>query len=389
MSTRRGIRTVAAAGAAFVMVVTSGMNAFAQETQETPAPPPAPEETPIGTPAPSPVATPEVPPDAKPSVTTGATKLKIGGVLWPFYVYDLTEGAEGENAWDVGRAYVNISPSWGERLYGRITPDLVREGPAVDPATGERFPVNTTGSLVFRLKYGYLGYKAAPWADLRIGMQQTPFVEFEENVWGHRFVAKSVVDEFYGMSSSDFGLAVRSKLLDGGLEVVVGGYNGEGYNRSETNKYKEVGARVTGRILPAGDEPGLRVTGFYSYGLRAADAEKVRAVGMLSYESPLFTAATQYTYLQEGDGLGSTVTGGGPSVFGIVKLPWNSEVLARVDVFDPDKSTDDDGVTRVIAGVGHRIHKKVRMVADFQMFDYEASGVDAEQAAFLHVEAGF
>lgn len=389
MKKTRGIRAIAA-GALIAAIGTSSMTAFAQQPAETATPEPTPVATPAAAPTPPPAAAPVADaPVEKPAVGTGATKLKVGGVLWPIYVYDLTEGAEGDNAFDVGRAYLNIVPSWGDRLYARITPDLVRESAAADPVTGTRFPSNTTGSLVLRLKYGYLGYKAAPWADLRIGMQQTPFVEFEENVWGHRFVAKSVVDEFYGMSSSDMGFAVRSKLLDGGLEVVVGGYNGEGYNRPETNKYKEVSGRVTWRAVKAGDEPGLRLTGYYGYGLRAQDAEKVRGVGMVSYESSLFTAAGQYTYLQDGNGAGLTVTGGGPSVFGIVRLPWQTELLARVDMFDPDADTDDDGVTRMIAGAGYRFNEKVRMVADVQRFEFEAPGVDPEQAAYLHIEAGF
>src|SRR5437868_15034644 len=83
------------------------------------------EATPTATATPiseSGVATPA--PTAAPAlVTTGATKLKIGGVFYAFYKYDLSKNAHDINNFDVSRAYVNVEPSWGDDFSARVTTD--------------------------------------------------------------------------------------------------------------------------------------------------------------------------------------------------------------------------------------------------------------------------
>src|SRR6476619_5135982 len=79
------------------------VSAFAQTPTTTPATAATPSETP------SPAATP-----AAPNVTTGATKLKIGGNLFALYSYDLSDGAKGKNQFDITRAYVNVMPVFSD-----------------------------------------------------------------------------------------------------------------------------------------------------------------------------------------------------------------------------------------------------------------------------------
>lgn len=384
-------KALLSAAAALLVLQTSA----AAQTTPTPTPAPAPAtapatETPTATPTGAkPAVTPTPAPEPqKQTVTTSATKLKIGGVIWPVYFQELTADSPGRNGFDLNRAYVNIEPSWGDQLYGRITPDLVRQGAGTD-STDAPVENNTTGNLVLRVKYGYLTYKPVKTLDLKVGVQQTAYVEFEEGVWGHRSVAPTAVDAFYGISSSDFGFAANGKLLGGALEFASGVYNGEGYTRPERNKYKEGQVRVTYRILSAGKEPGLRLTGYGSYGLKTQDADKVRGVGLLSYQAKVFSVAGGYVYAQDGDGAGTHVVGGGPMAFGSVRLPCALSVVGRVDLIDPDSDTDDDGRTRIIGGIGYDWNEKVRVVADYQTIDFEASGVNSTQTAFVHWEAKF
>lgn len=380
-------KTLLSAAAALLALQTSAVAQTTPSPTSTPSPSPAP--APMTETAAEPAVAPTPAPEPqKQTVTTGATNLKVGGVVWPLYFQDLTEDSTGRNGFDVGRAYVNIEPSWGDKLYGRITPDLVRQGSGTD-STDAPVDTNTTGNLVFRVKYAYLVYKPADVLDLKVGMQQTAYTEFEEGVWGYRFVAQTVGDAFYDMSSSDFGVAANAKLLGGALEIASGVYNGESYTRPETNKYKEGQLRATWRIFPAGKEPGLRLTGYGSYGLKSQDADKVRGVALLSYQTNLFSAAGGYVYAQDGDGAGTHVVGGGPTVFGSVRLPKKLSLLGRVDLIDPDSDTDDDGRTRIIGGIGYDCTDKVRMVADYQTIDFEASGVNSTQTAFVHWEAKF
>lgn len=358
--------------------------AAAQTPQET-------QPSPEASPAPSPTATPTE--KKKPEVTTGATKLKVGGVLWANYAYDLTEGRDGLNGFDVGRAYVNVEPSWGDKLSARITPDLVREtAPVLSGTAGTLTPGNTTGNLTFRVKYAYLTYTPAKDSFVRLGMIPTMYTPFEEDLWGYRFVAQTATDTFYGMSSSDFGLSAGVKLLGGRLDVATAVVNGESYTRPERDKYKEWQTRATVQILPS-KAGGLKATGYYSIGGRGPDSDKVRGVGLLSYQHDVFTVAAEYVYAHDGGGpAGPRVRGGGPGAFASAKLPFLREhglnAMARVDLVDPDAATDDDGVTRIIAGVGGQVHEKVRFLVDLQRLDYEDERADA-QVVFAHWEAKF
>lgn len=348
---------------------------------------PTPAETPSETP--SPAATPAATP-AAPNVTTGATKLKIGGNLFALYSYDLSDGAKGKNQFDITRAYVNVMPVFSDEYDARITPDITRQA----AAAGTNGSTNTTGSLIARLKYAYLVDHRGP-VDFTVGLQPTCFVVFEEDIWQYRVLAPIALDQFYASTSADFGFSARAKLLDKRLDVHAAIYNGEYFQKPETNKYKELQTRVTYAILPAGKDPGLRVTGYGSYALKAQDADKVRLIGMVSYESALFNAAGEYIYAQDGNGAGKHVVGGGPSVFGFVNLPVNVKdlagirVLARVDVVDPDSKTKKDGSNRIMAGVAFRGTKMTQMVLDYQQIDPEASGVKSSQVLFAHWEAKF
>ena len=368
--------------------------AFAQTG--TPTPDPDPDATPLRTPMPEATPAPTPPPEAQRSdanVSSGAMKLKIGGVIWTLYRYELTEGAQDRNEFDLGRAYLNLYPSLSDDLDGRVTFDLVRQGAGEDVA-GDPVETNTTGSLVVRVKYGFLAYHPIKGLDLILGLAPTPWVGYEEDIWGYRVTDSIGADEFYDVSSSDFGFGAKVKLLGKRVEIHTAAHNGEGYSDRERNKYKEIATRVAVQVIPA-DKGGLKLAGYYGYALTDQDADRVRAIGMASWQSKRLTGAAGYVMSQEGDGMGTHVTGGGPFAFGHVTLPFGipgtrgSRVLARVDVVDPDADLDDDGLTRLIGGVALLVHDKSQIVLDYQQITFEAPDTDPQQLGFVHWELKF
>lgn len=343
-------------------------------------------------PSPAPEATPAKPDKAE--VTTGAMKLKVNGILWPFYVYNLTGGAEDVSSFGIGRAYVTLEPAVTETVDGRLTLDITTQKAGKD-STGAAVETNTTGSLLFRLKFGLLAWHPAEWADVILGMAPTPWTTYEESIWGYRILEPTAVDQFYGISSSDLGFGVKLRALDNRLELHSALQNGGGFSHTvEENKYKELATRASFQVLPA-EGGGLKVGAYYGYALTAQDADKVRGVGMVSWQSPMLTAAGGYIYSQDGDGAGTHVVGGGPFAFGHVNLPLalpgtkGSRLLARVDLADPDVDSEDDAATRLVAGASILISSRSQVIFDYQQLSYEASGVDPSRAAFVHWEAKF
>ncbi len=110
-----------------------------------------------------------VPPDDKPA-------LKVGFTLFADYTYTdspTAKNADGSdynpNAFNVSRAYINITGQLHHLVSFRITPDITRE-------TGAGSSLN--GSYTFRLKYGFGQFNLDDWLPkgswVRLGLQQTP-----------------------------------------------------------------------------------------------------------------------------------------------------------------------------------------------------------------------
>ena len=115
------------------------------------------------------------PPDDTPSI-------KIGAVIFAYYTYPVSpKGTDADgnsfnpSAFNVTRAYLNVTGNVTHNLAFRITPDITRES-----GTGS----SLNGSLVFRVKYAFLQANLDDWmwrgSWVRLGIQQTPVVDFEE-----------------------------------------------------------------------------------------------------------------------------------------------------------------------------------------------------------------
>ena len=86
------------------------------------------------------------------------------------------------SAFNVGRAYINVLGQINHVIAFRITTDITRE-----TGTGS----SLSGSLTYRLKYAFAQINLDDWlwrgSYVRVGMTQTPYVEFEESVYRYRF----------------------------------------------------------------------------------------------------------------------------------------------------------------------------------------------------------
>ena len=114
-----------------------------------------------------------VPPDDTPSLRVGMTLYPLFNLQTEPEVVDAAGNSVHRNAFDVGRAYINITGQLSHIVAFRITPDIVRESGLVSSAV-------TNDSLVFRIKYAYAQFNLDDWMArgswVRLGIQQTPWV---------------------------------------------------------------------------------------------------------------------------------------------------------------------------------------------------------------------
>jgi hypothetical protein len=324
----------------------------------------------------TPAAAQATPPAA--SAPTDAPSIKVGTTIFADYTVterptavDVDGNDVTSNAFNIGRAYVNVTGNISPHVAFRVTPDIVRE-------TGSGSSLN--GSYVLRLKYAYGQVSLDQWMPrgsfARFGMQQTPWIDFIDSVYRYRFQGATLEDREGILSSSDLGASFRY-VFGGNYGDLHGGfYNGENYNKPEANDQKAFMVRATLRPLQAHSVlRGLRVTGFYNHDAYVKDSEKRRAIGAVTFEHPNLNAgATYVSTVDRTRAANPRLEGHGFSVFATPRTAkghgW--EGLLRYDRLFQDQATSavEGRRGRAIAGIAYWLPTKGSVSAAI-LFDVE------------------
>lgn len=298
-----------------------------------------------------------------------AAQTQVGGVVYAQYGYQLADSTGHMNGFDVTRAYVNLTRKFDHGIATRVTSDITRA---------------SDGSINFRLKYAYFTWtpENSP-ISFRFGQTQTPWLDWEEGLWGYRMQGTMPLERAGYQTSSDLGLGVDGAWADQKFNMQISLMNGEGYHAAEADQHKDVGVRASLRLLPSddgGSRGGLRVTALAEAGARAnGGGDRNRYLGMLSWKSKVLTLAGEYGATSDGT---APVKGSVLAFYGVVNpKDTNVGIIARVDVVDPNTDTADDGMTRLIAGLSYDLSPNVRLMADLDHVSYQGTPTAAQHAA--------
>ena len=289
----------------------------------------------------------------------------VGGVGYAQFSYHPTDTANFNNNFEVTRAYINVIGRFGHGITTRVTPDVYRVA---------------DGSLGYRLKYAFVTWTPDSGAiTFKLGMLNTPYVEWEEQLWDYRMQGTVAMDRNGYLSSSDIGFLVDGSWGNEAVTMSAGVINGENYNRPLGDKGKDLTARVSVRLL-ATDEAsrtgGLRLTGYGHTGKPTGGGVRQRLLGVLSYRSKLVTLAGVGAVTKD-SALTTPVTaerkGRVLSGFGVLRVPpgYKLQFIGRVDSIDPDTDGDDDRQTRFIVGIGYQLTPNLRLLADLDKVSYQ------------------
>jgi hypothetical protein len=312
-----------------------------------------------------------VPPDDTPSIRVGTTIFLDYTVQPEPKVTDADGNSVTLNAFNVGRAYINLTGQINHLIAFRVTPDITRE-----TGTGS----SLSGSLTYRIKYAYAQFNMDDWMTrgswARFGIQQTPWVDFMENVYRYRFQGTIFEERDGFLSSSDAGASFHYNF-DGNYGEVHGGfYNGETYTRQEPNDQKGFMIRGTLRPLPGSASlRGLRVTGFYDHDAYVKDAERRRGIVAVTCEHPWVNAS--WSYLSASDQtrtINPKLDSHGYSAWITPKTPkgYGWEGLLRFDhlIQEQAASPTEGERNRTIAGVAYWFPRQAPVSAAL-LLDYE------------------
>lgn len=306
------------------------------------------------------------------------------GVLSYLQYDEEFENRDNFNAFDVTRTYLNVNAQVSKRVRFRLTPDIRR---ATDSSLN--------GSLVFRIKYAFAQFDVRPQSWIRLGANQTPWLDFEEGINGYR-VQGTMLSEREGVipGSSDFGVSYFTALPNGYGEIHAGVYNGEGYGTPETNKYKSAQVRATLRPLPRSDSlKGLRLSGFYTAGAYAADHPRRYAIVMGSFEHKRLIATLQRLWATDGppSSFGNMERRGWSAFASPRRSPSGLAGIIRYDKFDPDEAIASNSHDRIIAGGAYWFvwpRARVGLVVTNEQVRYDAPTTPKEDRLLVqtHVE---
>jgi hypothetical protein len=266
----------------------------------------------------------EMKPDWKSYAQGFAKNIYIGTVFYgdyamyahsgfgPNFIQNQNQPGQGNNAYnsfDITRTYINFLFTPTKNLLFRFTPDVYRTIGAANDKFGQSGGIGTTldGNLGINMKYAYMQYKNFfngndhfKNAFMNFGAMPNPFVPWEEDMSGYRFVYY-VPWNYLGLSTSQTGISLGVPYSVGErtyLEAEFGAYNNANYRQLEQTNTKQVMARLS--AYPFGALwrfDGLGITGFYDYGygnntpdlssvptaLKAPNAHIIRGAALLHY----------------------------------------------------------------------------------------------------------
>lgn len=338
-------------------------------------------------------------PDDTPSI-------KVGATIFTSYTYtkdptstDVDDNTFHPSAFEITRAYLNLTGSLSHLVSFRITPDVAARLATTASSTstvsggspGETVKTTTTastnsdGSLAYRLKYAYGQLNLDDWTTqgswIRLGQQGTPYTDLIEPIYRYRFQGNVFVEREGFVSTSDVALGVHYSLPRDYGDIQGGIYNGEGYQKPEANDQKALQLRLTLRPIPQDAVlKGLRLTGFYDADHYLSADKRTRAFGAVTFEHKNVNAGAEYlSATDQPTHLAAEVKAQGYSLWATPRTNVGLEALLRYDRTKPN--TDVDAVKqRTIVGVAYWLKTQKAPTAAAILADYEHVTYDAPPA---------
>jgi hypothetical protein len=307
----------------------------------------------------------EVKPAWRSYVENFQDKFRIGTLFYADYRYythtgwqpqELTQltnlgpGNDGWNSFDITRTYLNIfffpTPDWTLRLTPNMYKTIGSSNDKEGAVTG--FGSNLDGDLGVRMKYAYLQYNSL-WKNvpdlkggtITLGEIPNPFVAWEEDLYGYRFVNLTPWN-YYSLSSTQLGISMQGPIKFGGektyFDYAFGVYNNASFHAFETTDTKQ--GMIRGTVYPFGSTwrfQGLGITGFYDYGygsatpdqdslpakLKGPQAHITRVAALLHYTAENWGLAGEFEYGYNAFSASNLFSGAGPAdEFGVATTSY-------------------------------------------------------------------
>ena len=320
---------------------------------------------------------------------------KVGATIFTDFTYqaapritDSDKSAVRKSEFEVRRAYINLTGGAADLISFRITPDVAARQSTTVSGTGlpADLKVGTSfdGSLTVRIKYAFAQVSfdkfgsAGKGAWIRVGQQQTPYIDFMEGIYRYRFQGTGFAERQGLLSSSDVGVSGHYELPRGYGDVHAGLYNGETYTKPEVNGQKAFQIRGSLRPRPGGGSlKGLRLHLFYDHDAPVGGAARHRVATDVTFEHPRLHLGVHHLRAQDQPSGRSPVEvrAKGWSVWITPRPVAGLEGLFRYDHYQPNTAVRAFK-REVIVGAAYWLRRvkapqAVAVLVDYDRTDYD------------------
>lgn len=324
----------------------------------------------------------------------------ISGEIYGQWMMDLTKNANTFNEFSLSRSYLTVRSNLSDYASIRVTSDLKT--------------FDNKYSII--LKYGYFDWTPSfgkKYLKLRMGLQPTLFIDDMTNLWGRRYLEKTIGDRLGFLTSSDLGASIFVNLDQeaqlGFVDLSI--FNGTSYSAvTEKNAQKDL--NLLAEISPLASNPSLKKTRliaqFYAGtqnvamgdSLKASDwkSQLISLGGLLAYNDAV-ELGFDLNFGTDGAGAGNNeIKKSGLSIFGslyLEKLAAGNlllktlDLFGRADMFDPDTRVCNDGNTLIIAGIECSPVKGYKAAIDYRLTSYQNVGLNDNKGIYLNTLAKF
>jgi len=297
----------------------------------------------------------------------GDKKLTIGGKMFADFT-QVDKAGTKTMGMNVTRFYFDTKYKQGNWL-ARVTTDINNEqgntsATAAQTANGSTIPGLKRNMNVF-LKYAYLEGKFSDEVQLRLGLSHTPWIDYEQHLWKHRFVSKVSSDHYKFDDSSDYGIGLKGDLAAGMANYWVTMTNGGGYGKPNSNGALDIDSRIT--IDPI---ENLEISAQYRSGYRGKKTNSA-TVSPAAKESLIQLLASYGTkqFRVGGNYLKAAAIGNTSKNDNTAMALWGWYNMGDMGVFGKYETNNDvnntafDNSNHLVAGVDFHVQKGLTLTA--------------------------
>ncbi|OIO58781.1 MAG: hypothetical protein COX57_12460 [Alphaproteobacteria bacterium CG_4_10_14_0_2_um_filter_63_37] len=280
----------------------------------------------------------------------------------------------------VDRWYIDMKYKGEDNWSARFTTDLQNEQGNV---AGLKRNQN-----VF-VKYAFIENHVSDAFQFRLGQAHTPWIDYEQGLWGHRYFGKVLVDELGYEHSSDLGVTFKGKPADM-VKYWVTYTNGGGYGKPSAANAMDLAARVSlapieGLDVSLGFKSGTNASTTYTGGTSVTGTKQTLMQLMAVYQQKgVFTAGVNYLSNKSAPATGSATTTTAYSVWGYGSFGEGLGAVARYDANSNNATTKVEG-TRIMVGLDYAASKQAKFTVGYIAKEGKTGGATTSKEKWMGV----